>query len=400
MELKNNPKVKVTPERWVDHKHYSDLVAVKNHPNYYVNLLSGKITYQKGKTKIPTGHTMIRQAKDFVEDEIKARATGLTKNEVIRKRLGIVNRLCGEVWSELMAIKKEDRFEATQKTYKSNWTYGIAPYWENKTVDEMTDPEKITDYKLWYLKKHGEKGRLFDKTYIHFHMLLAFAFERRYVNDLPPNLKSLEDLCDTIKKRRKYKKAGRIAAPSEIEALEAAADKIVDSNFGGHSPAQKKVFAVRAKAAFALAVTGGLRKMEAGGLVKERVNWVKKEIEVWSKNKHWRKVPMSPLVERSLREQFKYNKHSIYVFPMTTEPNRHVSSQVLDHGWDAMKKIAGIENRLRFHDLRHTFATKTAEDNWPPIIACKVLDMSLKIYQKVYCKPSDEKIAEYMRRSF
>jgi len=395
-----NPLVKVRPVEWVEHKNYSDLVAIERYPNFYVNLLSGKITYKKGKIIIRTRKTNIREAQRLVEDELKARSTGKTKEEIKKDRLGISTQTWGDIWTnELMPLKKADRFEATQKTYNSNWKYGIEPFWGKKTTLELNS-KTISQYKVWYLNKYSEDGRLFEKTFVHFKMLLTFALERKYITELPPNLNDLQDLGATIKKRKKYKKAGRVATADELKALEEAADKIKNSPYGGDGPAQKAMFAARSKAAFALASTMGLRKMEVGILFKDRVNWPKKEIEVWSKNKHWRKVPMSPFAEKALREQFKYNKNSQYVFPMATDPNRHISSQVLDHGWDAMKKLAGIENRLRFHDLRHTFATKTAEDNWPPIIACRVLDMSLKIYEKVYCKPSDEKIAEFMRRSF
>ncbi len=398
MENKN-PLVKVTPVRWADHKNFSDRVAIRGHPNFYVNLLNGKITYKRGPVRISTGKNTIKAAKDFVDAELKMRATGQSIESIKRTRLGISNLHWREIWEELMQIKKQDRYEATQKTYRSNWRYGIAPFWEDKTTLDLT-PETITEYKLWYLKKYSDKGRLFDKTYVHFHMLLTFARERKYISDFPPNLANLEDTSDTIKKRSQYKKAGRTATQSEVDSLISATDEIVNTNYGGEGFAHKKMLSARARLAIVLAATMGLRKTEAVSLLKERVNLKKSEIEVWSKNKYWRIVPMSKLAAEAFKEQSKYNAGSKYIFPLPCDPTRHIYSQILDKVWGLTKRLAGIETRLRFHDLRHTFATKTAEDNWPPIIACKVLDMSLKIYQRVYCKPSDEKIAEYMRKSF
>ena len=89
---------------------------------------------------------------------------------------------------------------------------------------------------------------------------------------------------------------------------------------------------------------------------------------------------------------------SVWVFPMPSDPTRHISSQVFDKVWFKCRSLAGVTGR--YHDLRHTFATKTAEDGWPPVVACEVLDQSLAIYQKTYCKPSQESKTKWMLKTF
>lgn len=42
------------------------------------------------------------------------------------------------------------------------------------------------------------------------------------------------------------------------------------------------------------------------------------------------------------------------------------------------------KGRLRFHDLRHSRATEFARQDVNPAIACTILGMSLRMYQKVY----------------
>src|SRR6202034_2270118 len=44
--------------------------------------------------------------------------------------------------------------------------------------------------------------------------------------------------------------------------------------------------------------------------------------------------------------------------PLPTDPNRPVSD--LKHGWETLRDRAGVKCRL--HDLRHTFATRLAEN--------------------------------------
>ena len=50
-----------------------------------------------------------------------------------------------------------------------------------------------------------------------------------------------------------------------------------------------------------------------------------------------------------------------YGSPLPTDPTRHVTE--VKHGWNTLGKEAGVSCRL--HDLRHTFATRLAENGVP-----------------------------------
>lgn len=70
--------------------------------------------------------------------------------------------------------------------------------------------------------------------------------------------------------------------------------------------------------------------------------------------------------------------------------------------WNEMieEREAKLRGRARIHDIRHTFATQTARDNWPTAVACTVLDMSAKEYMKTYVHINDKDMAGWLTGSF
>ena len=75
---------------------------------------------------------------------------------------------------------------------------------------------------------------------------------------------------------------------------------------------------------------------------------------------------------------------------MKSDLKRPRSSQLIDKGWFGAKAAANINNKMRFHDLRHTAATNMAKSGINPIVAVTVLGMNFKTYQKIYLKLSVE----------
>jgi integrase len=374
---------------------YKDLKAIDGHKNYYRNPLSQKITWKRKSVWIRTGVTQITKAKEIVEAELAKRQG---KALPVRQRLrGVPNPPLKDVWDLLLEEKRSEAKPSTMKTYAKNWSVGLEGFWGDKFAQDLNE-ENIAEYKQWYLRVHPT--RHFQKTLIHF-MLLAKSLKKNgYIREIP-DMSALSTVNETTTKKAKREKPGRVLRPAEQKVLELAAATYDQGDARGLTSEHKRMLCLRIQLAIALGGRCGMRKMEALGLEWSRIDLKNGVAQVWSdKNSKWRDVPLVPFVLELMKLQFELTGTGKYVFPMPTEPSRHITSQVLDKLWVKVKRQASVKGRLRFHDLRHTFASRTADDGWPPKAACAVLDMSLDVYDRVYAKASLEKITEWMRRTF
>ena len=144
-----------------------------------------------------------------------------------------------------------------------------------------------------------------------------------------------------------------------------------------------------------------MRKMELISRKWEDVDFKNSTMNVWSqKNKKWRTVPITKAFLGELKSWKKVSPSSDFIFPLKSDPRRHIKGQYFDRDWVATKEAAGIKGKARIHDIRHTFATKTARDNWPTAVACTVLDMSAKEYLKTYVHINEKDMASWIKGSF
>lgn len=374
---------------------YNDLKAILGHKNFYRNPVSNKITFRRKNVRIATGVTQITKAKEKVEEEL-ARRQGRVETSVKKRLKGLSNPLLSDVWELLLEHKRSDTKPSTIKTYVKNWNVALEPFWGEKFAQDLT-AENLTEFKEWYLAEHP--ARYFKKTFIHFQVLLKFMQKQKFINELP-EISILANLDQTVEKASKRVKAGRVYTKAEIAALEEAARNFRAVEAPELSETQEAL-SIRAQLGVALGALCGMRKMEGLSLEWAHVDFTAGMIKVWSQKNHkWREVPMVPKLAALFRKQQKLSGSGKWVFPMPSNPERYISSQIFDKVWVKVKGLAKLKGRGRYHDLRHTFATVTAEDNWNPVTACSVLDMGLQVYQRVYCKPSFEKKTELMLKSF
>jgi integrase len=374
---------------------YWDLKVIPGHKNFYRNSLSQKITYQRKGIRIRTGVTQITKAKEIVEAELAKR---LNQTMPVRKRLhGVSNPLIKDVWDLLMEDKKAESRPSTIRTYNKNWSIGLDGFWGEKYVSDLTQ-ENIAEFKRWTLRTHPT--RYFEKTLIHFKWLLKGIKKAGYIAEMP-DVSILDNVEELTTKAAKRTKVGRVLKDVELKALFEAAAAYVAGDDRGVEKEHKAVLGLRAQLGVALGAKCGMRKMEAMGLEWANIDLKNGIAKVWSdKNANWREVPLVPTLRDLFKKQFELTGSSRYVFPMPTDPARHISGQVFDKVWIKVKRDAKIKGRLRFHDLRHTFASMTANDGWPHKVACEILDMSMAIYDKVYAKASAEKKVEWVNRTF
>ena len=111
------------------------------------------------------------------------------------------------------------------------------------------------------------------------------------------------------------------------------------------------------------------------------------------KNKQNRLVLVNKKIRPLIKEQLQKakNQKSEYLFCSNRRNGKHVGLTSVDRHFGIVLEKMGYPRGVKvFHDIRRSFASMTADNGWPPLVACAILDMSLEIYQKVYCKVSED----------
>ena len=234
---------------------------------------------------------------------------------------------------------------------------------------------------------------------IHLNALLNYAIKVGHILK-EPETSDLESMIEVTNGNAKRDKAGRVMTFEERQALKnAAANYRTLTRQWGTSQEIKDRTADRLNAIILIADDSGARKDEICTLESARMFPEQGYIEVWSaKNKKWRHVPVSPPTSDAIKKQLEWSGDSKWLFPMPSDPLKSIYGQMVDTEWVRLKGIAGITGRLRFHDWRHTTATRMSEGGIPIQVACEILDMSILIFQKVYGKPSNTSKEEWMKR--
>lgn len=120
-----------------------------------------------------------------------------------------------------------------------------------------------------------------------------------------------------------------------------------------------------------VAVYTGMRESEILNLKWKDVDLFKQTITVKeSKNKEQRTIPMHPRVVEVLKAKSKNPVQSIYIFH--TRKGTPISRRTLIDAFQKAVKKAGIKN-FRFHDLRHTFATRLVQQGIDLYTVAKLL---------------------------
>lgn len=364
------------------------LKRVEGHSNFYLNESSGVYYYKDESVgKFSTGKRTIREAKREAEIIKQTKLKNISMIGAKRDVLAIDNPPISEVYFEMLEQKRIEVSETTMGTWERSYHHGFGEFFTGKRghVDDFTD-QNLMKFKAWYLEEKPKRHA--QKLVVHMFYFLRWLVKHKMLATLP-DLDILKNLPELVEKNAKREPVGRNLTQVEDRDLMKAARKHSTTGF----------------LMVTLGVRCGFRKeSEALALEWNRVDLKEKWVKVWSfKNHGWRKMPITEEVVEAFQIHQAwvietYGRWVKTVFPMHTLPNRPMSGQLFDKIWVEIKSAAKIKGRLRFHDLRHTFATRTAEYGIPPILACEALDMSLKIYQDTYCHPSEESVAEMMQK--
>lgn len=368
-------------------KRFSDLKKIDGHKNYYRSEKSGIIYFKNAKLgKISTKENTIGKAKAFIERKTLEINSGKSSQQIDRQIRNIINPPIQQIYFELVEKKKHESAKGTINNYMKSWRMSMMPFWGNKNTIDLND-HNIMQFKLWYLENRPKKH--VEKAVIHFKVLVDYCIKNGFIK-IKPDLSVLDNLHEIVEKNAKREVVGRVLSDYEITTLLNAAQSL-----------PKPYLASRAYLAILLGAKCGLRKMEAMSLEWLKISLDRNEMVVWSmKNKKWRTVPFVNQIKEAFTFQKQFCNESKFVFPMPSNSQKYITGQVLDKVWVDTKSKANLIVRTRFHDLRHTCATHTAEKGWPPIVACRMLDMSLDVYSKVYAKPSDAVLKAMMMKDF
>lgn len=146
-----------------------------------------------------------------------------------------------------------------------------------------------------------------------------------------------------------------------------------------------------------LGIKMGMRIGEILGLEVHQINlstgFIKLEDED-TKTRTGRIIPIHRRVKISLKKAIPKLKGTA-LFPTPGNPNQPVTRRGNKSAWTGIKRRSGVVGR--FHDLRHTCATRMAEGSMHPVMAARILGMSVEIYDKVYCKPKPDALMKAMQ---
>jgi len=154
------------------------------------------------------------------------------------------------------------------------------------------------------------------------------------------------------------------------------------------------------KLAVTLAVDTGMRKTPIFTLRRQEIDFDKNIIEKESKGGKTIRVPMTDRVRTALQNYIREQKvipQGGYIFPSRDNPSRPVRIDS-DTSFKRACRVAGIKD-LRFHDLRHTFATLFYQrtKDWKALQ--DILGHSdISITMKVYTHLKEDHLQEAMER--
>ncbi len=232
-------------------------------------------------------------------------------------------------FSEMADIFLEKYSKVNKKSWKtSDWVYlrRLKPYFGSYLLSKIT-PEMIEEYKSERLST-GIKKCSVNREVSCLRKIFNVALDWGRAIDNPVRKVKLYSEKENIRER--------VLTEDEEERI-------------------LKVAAPHLKPILVVALNTGMRKGEVFKLKWQNVDFDKKEIKITeSKSGRERRIPINSVLFSLLNAHKAQDGQSEYVFtnPDTGEPYTRIK-----RAFSTACERAGIED-LRFHDLRHTFATR------------------------------------------
>lgn len=281
------------------------------------------------------------------------------KTDLLRGRLDLVDNIGCKPFKELVKVYVEYS-KTNHRSYKTNVAkaYKFEKIWGNKQLKDIS-PIDIEKYKINRKKEVVAKEKIVNgekipaKTVSNTTINRDIEVLRKMFNIAIENGWLVKNPCANIKKLRQTNKIERfLSSDEEIALLE-----VCKGRFEYIKPIIQ------------FALNTGMRKEEILSLKWRCVDFEENKITLLdTKNGEKRFVPMNSDTRTILIEARK-KRVCDYVFANPITQNRYAD---LKGSFKAVCKLAGIEN-LRFHDLRHTAATRMANDKANILVVQNIL---------------------------
>jgi site-specific recombinase XerD len=150
------------------------------------------------------------------------------------------------------------------------------------------------------------------------------------------------------------------------------------------------------KPLFVIALETGLRRGDLLGLRWSSVNFEQGWIRVaMQKTRREALIPISVACREALLEC--RHRHVLNEFVFISAEGKPLSWTTIRRYFELAKRLAGINRRVRFHDLRHTFGSTLASQGVSLQVIAKALGHASVRMSERYARPSEESLQEIRR---
>lgn len=286
------------------------------------------------------------------------------KTDLLRGRLDMVENI-GIMPFKKLANKYIEYSKANHRSWQTNVAKAekFKERWGNKQIKDIS-PMDIEKYRSERKKDIVAQAKIVDGKKVPTKYVSATTINRdvevlrKMFSIAVDNGWLIKNPCASIKKLRQENKLERYLGLDEEQRLYMACDgnfdfitdeekrKKTQSFYKNHFSYMKQIIIC--------ALHTGMRKEEILGLQWRCVDLKGQKITLLdTKNGKVRKVPINSVLKREL-EKLKKNKLSEYVF---TNPVTETRYSDLKRTFNSLCKVAMV-NEFRFHDLRHSSATR------------------------------------------
>lgn len=293
------------------------------------------------------GKEYYRACKGAVDQKTALQYEAIVKAEIMKGNLGILDNKPKPTLKYAIKLYL-DYSECNKKSYKGDLrsTEIFLEYFGNIDLDDIT-PAKIEDFKRDIKNSTGNKNATINRYLQALSKMLNIAVANELLNKNP---------MWSVKKLKENNYKTRVLMPDEEERL----FKEIERGYEvvGRDRKKKKIYPyIYLKNIIICALQTGMRKSEILKLKWSNIDFDYEYIELLeTKSGKSRKIPISSKLMKIFKKILA-TSNSEYVFVNPSTNSNYID---IHRAFETVLKNAEINN-FRFHDLRHTAATRMLE---------------------------------------